>query len=543
VVSGGNSIIAFGETAWMNISVYNARPDPITDATMAVHIDDPYITLVDSTENLGTIGNGMTNMYLNAFHFTVAENVPDNHLITIRTIINSDTNSWECDFFHHAFAPIVTADNVEVDDENGRLDAGDTSEVKVSLLNSGGVEVTSLNALLSTEDPYITINDDFENIPLISPGQTVDVSFNLSVSPDCPPAHSIDFFLDMMGDGNYTASDSFNLVVGLYLEDFESGDMALFKWGNGGTRDWVIDTYSPQEGAFCAKSGVITHLEESVMKIDLQVLTDGEISFYERTSCEDDPAVFPAYDYLCFKIDGTEMGRWDGATNWTLQQFPVTAGFHRFEWAYVKDQSINYGMDAAWVDFISFPSGLVASPSLISGPASFDFYLKPGESDIGALLLTNNDQGELDFNADISSIQPSRVYGAPGSRNIEGSYLVCNMTKFNTGKVYLLSFRTYNGGSDNEWIKQIYINFPTGLDLTTSTDFIGGSGGNMIFEGPLGNGVNAHWFGQDSNGWGVVHMGETAACDVTVNMLESLQSDIQLTYEVMVGLWWTHYCL
>jgi hypothetical protein len=533
VISGGNGIIAFGETAWMNVSVFNVRPDPITDATMAVHIDDPYITLVDSTENLGTIGSGMTKIYLNAFHFAVAENVPDNHLITIQTIINSDTNSWECNLFHYAFAPIVTADNVEVDDENGRLDAGDTSNVNASLLNSGGVEITSLYAVLSTDDPYITINNDFVNIPLITPGQTVEVSFNLSVTPDCPPAHSIDFVLNMMGDGNYTASDSFNLVVGLYLEDFESGDMDLFKWGDDGTRDWSIDTFSPQEGAFCAKSGAITHLEESVMKIDMLVLTDGEISFYEHTSCEDDPAPLPAYDYLSFKIDGIEMGRWDGATSWTLQQFPVTAGFHRFEWAYIKDQNVNSGLDAAWVDFISFPSALVASPSLISSPASFDFYLRSGESETGALLLINNAQGELNFNADISGILPSRSESEPEDRNIEGSYLVCNATKFNTGKVNLLNFRTYNGGSDNEWIKQIYITFPTGMDLTTSTDFTGGSGGNMIFEGPLGNGVTAHWFGQDSSGWGVVHMGETATCDVTLNMLENLMGDIQLHYEVM----------
>ncbi len=110
---------------------------------------------------------------------TVADDVPDNHLITIQTVINSDTNSWESDLFHYAYAPVVTADNVEVDDENGRLDAGDTADVTVSFLNSGGVEVTSLYAILSTDDPYITINQDFVNIPLIAPGQTADVTFNL----------------------------------------------------------------------------------------------------------------------------------------------------------------------------------------------------------------------------------------------------------------------------------------------------------------------------------------------------------------------------
>ncbi len=69
VISGGDPVIAFGETAWMNISILNVRPDPIPDATMTIHIDDPYITLVDSTENLGNIETGVLKRYFNAFHF------------------------------------------------------------------------------------------------------------------------------------------------------------------------------------------------------------------------------------------------------------------------------------------------------------------------------------------------------------------------------------------------------------------------------------------------------------------------------------------
>jgi len=533
VVSGGDDVIAFGETAWMNMMILNVRPETIPNATMTIHINDPYITVADSTENLGNIETGVLKKFFNAFYFTVAEDVPDNHLITIQTIISSDTNSWVSNLFHYAFAPVVSVDEVTIDDENGRLDAGDTADVTVSFLNSGGVDVTSLYTILSTADPYITINQNLVNIPILISGQSVDVSFNLSVSDQCPPGHSIDFLVDMMGDGNYVASDSFNLVVGLYREDFETGDLALFTWGHDGNRDWIIDTYSPYEGVFCARSGVITHVEESVMKIDMDVITNGEISFYERISCENDTSAANNYDYLSFRIDGNEMGRWDGAAGWTLQHFPVMAGFHRFEWVYHKDQNVNFGFDAAWVDFITFPSATIVSPAIFSGPSSFDFILRPGESETGALILTNPAQGNLNFSADVSGIEPLSRPIPPAGRNIEGSSLVCNATKFHTGEEYLWNFRTYNAGSDNEWIKQIYITFPTGMDLTTSTDFIGGSGGNMVFQGPLGNGVTAHWFGQDANGWGVVHMGETAACDATINTLGSMQEDIQIHYEVL----------
>jgi hypothetical protein len=532
VVSGGDDVVAYGETAWMTIMILNVRPEIVPNATMTIHIDDPYITVADSTENLGDIEPGVLRKFFNAFHFTVAEDVPNDHLITIQTIISSDTNAWESNIFHRAYAPVVTAEEVVVNDENGRLDAGDTTDLTVSVLNSGGVEVTSLYAILSTSDPYVSINQGFGNIPLLDIGQSADNLFNLSISEDCPPGHLIDFTVDFMGDGNYAASDSFNLGVGLYREDFETGDLALFTWGHDGKRDWKIDSFSPYEGLFSAKSGIITHNEESVMRIDMEVLSDGEISFWERTSCEDDPSPAIDYDYLCFMIDGVEMGRWDGETVWSQQQYPVTAGFHRFEWIYRKDQNVNYRFDAAWVDFITFPSADICSPSIMNAPASFNFMLRPGESDTAALILTNPAEGDLNFSADISGIEPLAREIPSGGRNIEGSYLVCNADKFNIGQENLWNFRTYNGGNDNEWIKQIYISFPPGIELTTATDFIGGSGGNMVFQGPFGNGVTAHWFGEDTNGWGVVHMGELAVCDVRVNALTSLLEDISIHYEV-----------
>jgi hypothetical protein len=532
IVSGGDQIIAFGETAWMSISVLNVRQDTLTDADLTVHISDPYITLADSVEFLGDILPGEERNYFNVLHFNVSEDVPDGHLITIQTIIESDTNTFESNIFHYVYAPVVSADEVIVTDENGRLDAGDTTGLNISFLNSGGVEITSLNTLLSTQDPYITINENFGNIPVLGAGQVVVVPFNLSVSEQCPPGHSIAFSVDMTGDGNYYATDSFNLVVGLYREDFETGDMKLFAWGDKGTRDWTIDIFTPFEGYFSAKSGVITHNEESVMVIDMNVLSDGQITFYERTSCENDTSSANNFDYLCFRIDGVEQGRWDGETSWSQVQFPVTAGYHRFEWIYHKDDNVNYRFDAAWVDLITFPSAVACSPALVSGSSSLEFLLRTGESETATLLLTNPATGDLAFEADIAGIEPLRKRNSSGSRNIEGSYLVCNAEKFHTGVEYVWNFRTYNGGNDNEWIKQVYIYFPSGTDLVAASDFVGGSGGNMVYDGLFGNGVAGHWFGEDANGWGVVHMGETAQCDVSVIPQLSLQQDITLDYDV-----------
>lgn len=531
VISGGDPVISYSETAWMSMSVLNIRPETIPGATMTIQIDDPYITLIDSTENLGDLPYNVERNIVNAFRFNVSSDIPNEHLINIEAVITSDTNEWATQLLHYAYAPVVAAANEVVSDPNQRLDVGETSDIVVTYLNTGGVGLTSVNTLLTTIDPYVTINQPYGNIPLMEVGISHDLTYNVTVSQDCLPGHEVLFCLDIQGDGNYITSDTFCLFVGLYCENFESGDMELFAWGHLGDRAWRTDTYGPYEGGFCARSGVITHNEESVMLLDMDVLEDGVISFYQRTSCENDTSAANNFDYLCFRIDGAEMGRWDGETNWAKEQFPVSQGFHRFEWIYHKDGSTNYRFDAAWVDLITFASSLNCSPVMAVDQEALNLLLRSGESETRTLLLTDPAQGELNFTADMAGIQPVRNAGS-GGRNIDGSSLVLDADRFHAGSEYTWHFRTYNGGNDNEWIKQIYISFPQGLLLAAATDFTGGSGGPMIFQGPFGNGVTAHWFGEDANGWGVVHMGELASSEVSILPDAALDENVSVYFEV-----------
>ncbi len=532
VSSNGDPVIAYNEEAYMSVSLLNIRPEAIPNATMTIRINDPCVTLIDSTETLGTLNPNVVARFFDAFHFSVSETVPNNHMIIVETEINSDTSSWESSLFHYAFSPVVASSQVIVEDDNGRLDPGDTSDISVTFENSGGVSVESIFALLETADPFTEILLGFGNIPLLEPGASAQVTYRVQVADNCPPGHEIRFDLSLSGSDNYNATDSFDLAVGLYREDFESGDFSVFHWGEGGSLPWHIDTYSSFEGLFCAKSGQISNSEESVMKVDLEVLTDGEISFYKRVISEDDTTASNNFDYLSFRIDGTELGRWDGISEWSQHIFPVAAGFHRFEWVYVKDHSAHFQMDAAWIDLITFPPAVIACPAILTSQTSLEFLMRPGETESQEIQITNTADGDLSFAYHSAGIEPYRQPTPAAARNIEGSYLVSNAGYFHTGSDYTWNFRTYNGGNDNEWIKEMYISFPPGVNVIQATDFTGGSGGPMVCQGPFGNGATTHWFGQDANGWGVVHMGESASADVLVNILPSIQGDGMISYEV-----------
>jgi hypothetical protein len=550
VSSGGNQVIEFGETVWQSVMVTNIEDQAISNATMQIFIDDPYVILNDSTEDLGTLPVGVTLRFIDAFTFDISPEVPDNHLIEIATEITSDTNTWNSNLSHLAYSPVISVAEALVDDNNNRLDPGDTADIKVTLINSGGAAVTGVYAMLTSNDPAVTIHTGLANIAYFAANSSEEVVYNVSIDDDVLNGHVITFVENLTGDQAFTASDTFDLAVGAFQENFETGDFSQFDWGCTGSREWHMDPEMAYEGVFSAKSGAITHSEESVLVLDLTAQTDGNVSFYSMVSCEDD-TISDNYDYLAFFIDGMEQGRWDGQTNWEYHEFPLEEGYHRLEWKYNKDISTSTGYDAAWVDLISFPAPLSAGPDLSYDPANLEITFKPDELDYDTIYLTNSGPGDVSFEIDIAGIEPGSRFPVAGSqfpspsprfsiadghysggRSMAGSTLVSDGEKVHTGKAYTWELRTYCASFDNEWTKDIYLEINEGIELTTAGNFEGGSGGPLQFMGPLGNGVTSHWHGEDANGWGVIHPGETATADITFYLHDYLAPNAAIYYEI-----------
>ncbi len=200
----------------------------------------------------------------------------------------------------------------------------------------------------------------------------------------------------------------FHLPI-LYAEDFESGNFLVFPWEMSGVADWVIDTADPYEGADCAKSGAISHNQETVMSVTLDVVAGGDIKFYYKVSSES------GYDYLRFLIDGSEAQSWSGTVAWALATFPVDVGTHTFTWKYTKDGSVSSGSDAAWVDFVEFPTIVPPQyPQMICSPLSFEVTLAPGSSMTRLLSLANHGGAALDFLATVAEAVKSRPVATVG---------------------------------------------------------------------------------------------------------------------------------
>ena len=141
-------------------------------------------------------------------------------------------------------------------------------------------------------------------------------------------------------------------------DDFETGDFSKLDWQFSGSGDWVVVSDEFYEGSYSAKSGVISHDQQSDLEITVDTANKNTISFNGKVSSES------GYDYLRFYIDGIEQDDWSGEVDWETQTYTFTPGEHTFQWSYTKDGSVSSGSDCGWIDDVRIYRKVVDSQEL-----------------------------------------------------------------------------------------------------------------------------------------------------------------------------------
>ncbi len=136
-----------------------------------------------------------------------------------------------------------------------------------------------------------------------------------------------------------------------FKETFEDAYLPA-DWTTGGDQDWYITSATAHEGVRCARSGPIADSRDSDLSIVFRVTHAADLSFFRKVSSEAD------WDYLKFYIDGELQNKWSGQLDWQEETYNVATGVHTFMWRYEKESMVSSGDDCAWIDSVSFPSGI-----------------------------------------------------------------------------------------------------------------------------------------------------------------------------------------
>lgn len=135
-------------------------------------------------------------------------------------------------------------------------------------------------------------------------------------------------------------------------ESFEAGSLDGNGWETADV-PWVIDNSAVMHGFYSIKSGLTPNSSNSTVFTTRTVFVADTLRFFIKTSCQTSET--HNTDYLEFLVNGFQRAKWDGETDWTEFEYPLTPGTHELAWRYHKDMLTIAGQDCAWVDYITFP--------------------------------------------------------------------------------------------------------------------------------------------------------------------------------------------
>ncbi len=358
-LGNNNGQADYGENIMLNVNLQNSGVSMANGVTAILSSNDTNITITDSTESWGNIGNGSSLTKNNAFALSISNSVADNHSASFNlNIQDANSNSWNTSFNITLNAPSLSVGSLVVDDVaggngNGKLDPGETVNVIIQSSNVGHSDCFNTTGNLSSTSTYVTINSTTSYLDTILYYATKSAIFSISIGSSTPIGTSVNLNYNIVS-GAYSAQNIFNEKVGVIDEDFETGNFNQYNWFHAGTIPWFVSTATPYEGQYCSQSGAITHNQTSELSITVNVMTTDTISFYKKVSCEDGP-IGIQWDYLEFLIDNVSQDWWDGEILWSKESYAISAGTHTFKWVYSKDNMVSDGSDCAWIDYIVFP--------------------------------------------------------------------------------------------------------------------------------------------------------------------------------------------
>ena len=437
----GNGLMDYGEFILLTLSMENVGIDQADNVTVTLSTDDQYITITDPTEFYGNIAAGAVVTVDDGFAVEVCDSIPDEHTFLFQVSATDGTNTWISNFVIEAYAPVLWAGEMTIDDatgnNNGVLDPGETVIITIPTYNDGHAPSPEAIADLSCANQLITIVQSPVNLGEIGSQSFEDAVYTVIASDEITFGTPVTFIYNVVA-GEYIVTRNYDTSVGIFIEDFESGGFTNFPWAFVGCNitwpnvnpiedftiidtipdiNWSIATDSFYSGAASAKSYPITHNQASFMNVTVDVVTDGEISFYYRVACEYSPSQTYFYDGLMFFIDDVEAGRYqpepDGSSPWTYASYSVTSGTHTFSWVYVKDSndgSTALPEDCAWVDYIVFPT-----LSLINGTIAGMVTLLPTGNIEDVIISTYYGSTSPDASGNYSFISPVGIFDVTAS--------------------------------------------------------------------------------------------------------------------------------
>lgn len=347
-----NGLPDYGETINLRVTITNLGKSPTSNLISSLSVSSGMITIGSGTEYIGVINPGSSYTIDGSFLFTVSDEVEDGELASLLLSLTDNGNHYRFGIDMTLLAPqleIISSvhDDTATGNSNFLPDPGETINLRVTVKNKGSSAADG-TVTLSPSNPLLNLQNGTKATGMVLPGKNREIVFETTISDYAYPGTVIPYDVSFVS-GKYEARGTWSLSTGKTRETWEFDRFDVFPWIRQETNQWTITSSDSWENILSARTGAIADKNSSVLAIKVNNPVKDTLSFWSRVSSE------PIYDQLVFRIDSANSLALSGDTPWELHKFALAPGVHYLEWIYSKDVSLSGGLDAAWIDQITFP--------------------------------------------------------------------------------------------------------------------------------------------------------------------------------------------
>ncbi len=165
-LSNGNGMVEMGEEVKIDMELKNWGNADAADVTATLSTSDEFVTMITGMADYSVIPAQDSVMKQDAFHFSVAGFIPDQHEVLFDVIIeNTERETWNSAFSVMLNAPVMEIGSLTIVDTNGgngnnRFDAGETVDLVLNCYNSGHCDAYNILTVLQSYSPHITLHNN-----------------------------------------------------------------------------------------------------------------------------------------------------------------------------------------------------------------------------------------------------------------------------------------------------------------------------------------------------------------------------------------------
>jgi hypothetical protein len=202
-------------------------------------------------------------------------------------------------------------------------------------------------------------------------------------------------------------SDPALLTVQQAVPLTEALDYGTVLWTSAGSANWRGQLEVTHDGVDAAQSGAIVDGRETALSGTF--VGPGTLSFWWKVSSEE------GFDHLSLYLDNRLIEKQSGEFDWSTKTLIIPNGPHQVRWSFTKDASVSEGMDAAWVDEITYDFTPNMPPIVLTEPGNQEVSLG-GTATFSAEFLGSEPMEFQWYRNDVALENGPTVSGAHGPR-------------------------------------------------------------------------------------------------------------------------------